>query len=406
MPPDAVPSPSLPSRLVRLALWLAPVLVPVGMPAQPLRTLARPDAEFAEPFTAVGGIRELKDGHVVVIDPRDKIVQVVDLATGAATKVGREGSGPGEYAFPMRLVPLPGDSSAVYDMLNSRLLVVLPSGKAGPFITVESDGAGAAGGPRGGMMRVGGAATRYADARGRLYWTGQPITMPEPGGGPPKMADSVPVLRYDRATKRIDTVAFTRVAKNNAQVSGGSGNVRMMIGMANPFAPRDEWAVAPDGRVAVLRSPEYRVDWYGPNGKTSGAPIAYEKLPVTEAHKAEWRESRKQMTAVMVTVDNGQRSVRTGPPDLKIPDPGNWPEAMPPFLDNAVQVAPNGMVWVARTGEAGAPARYDVIDGAGKVVMRVALPARVRLVGLGAGTAYAVRTDEDDLQYLQRYRVP
>jgi hypothetical protein len=68
----------------------------------PLRTLAKPDAEYAEPFTQINGVRELKDGRVIVSDVREKTVQLVDLKAGSAQKIGREGSGPGEYAMPMR----------------------------------------------------------------------------------------------------------------------------------------------------------------------------------------------------------------------------------------------------------------------------------------------------------------
>lgn len=386
--------------ILALAAWGA---FPLMAGAQARRTLARPDAEFSEPFTQVTGVRELKDGRVVAIDSRDKIVQVVDFKAGSGVKVGREGSGPGEYAFPMRILPLPGDSSGVYDMLNSRMLVVLPNGKAGPFITIDQP---ATQGPGGGMVRIGSAAPRYADARGRLYWTGQPFSPPAEGG-PPRSADSVPVIRYDRATKKLDSLAWLRVPKGNIQTSGGGGNMQVRMGVANPFAPRDEWAVTPDGRVVVLRSPEYRVEWYGQTGKSSSATIAYDKVKVTEKHKEQWRESRKSQTSVMVTVNNGQRSVRTGPPPANIPDPGNWPEVMPPFLENAVFVAPNGLVWVNRTREAGdESADFDVIDASGKVVMKVELPKKVRLVGLGNGVVYGVRTDEDDLQYLQRYTLP
>jgi hypothetical protein len=255
-------------------------------------------------------------------------------------------------------------------------------------------------------VRIGGAAPRFTDARGRLYWLGQPFG-PATGDGPPKSADSVPVVRYDRASKKTDSIAWVRVPKNNVQTSGSSGNMQVRIGMANPYQPRDEWAVLPDGRVAVLRSPEYRVDWYGPNGRSSSAPIAYEKLKFTEAHKAQWRESRKQQTSMMVTMNNGQRSVRTGPPPADLPDPGDWPEILPPFIDNAAFVAPNGMIWVNRTRAANDDTPdFDVIDPTGKVAMRVQLPAKTRLVGLGNGTVYATRTDEDDLQYLQRYRLP
>ncbi len=255
-------------------------------------------------------------------------------------------------------------------------------------------------------MRIGGAVPRYTDARGRLYWSGQPFAAPTPGGGPPKTVDSIPLVRYDRTTKKTDTVAYMRVAKNNVQTSGSAGSMSVRVGVSNPFQPRDEWAVTPDGRVAVLRSPEYRVDWYGPNGKSSAPAIPYDQIKVTEKHKQEWRDSRKQQTSLMVTMNNGQRSVRTGPPPADMPDPGDWPELMPPFLDNSVFVAPNGMIWVSRTREAGDAPNFDVIDASGKVAMRVELPKKTRLVGVGNGTVYATRSDDDDLQYLQRYRLP
>jgi hypothetical protein len=48
----------------------------------------------------------------------------------------------------------------------------------------------------------------------------------------------------------------------------------------------------------------------------------------------------------------------------------------------------------------------DVIDSTGQVVLKVVLPKGSKLVGFGEGTVYLVRIDADDLQYLQRYRLP
>jgi hypothetical protein len=66
---------------------------------------------------------------------------------------------------------------------------------------------------------------------------------------------------------------------------------------------------------------------------------------------------------------------------------------------------PNGDVWVLRSRKAGdAIPVYDVFDTTGKMIARVAFPAKTRLVGFGNGTIYAARSDDDDLEYLQRYR--
>lgn len=90
----------------------------------------------------------------------------------------------------------------------------------------------------------------------------------------------------------------------------------------------------------------------------------------------------------------------------QLPPLTDWPEYVPPFLASAALARPNGEVWVLRTRKPGDKIpTYDVFDASGRVIGRVALPADTRLIGFGNGTVYLVRTDADDLQYLQRYRL-
>src|SRR5687767_6620310 len=193
----------------------------------PLKTLAKPDVEYAEPFTQINGIRELRDGRVVVSDLREKTVQIVDLKAGSAQKIGREGSGPGEYALPMRLLALPGDTSVVYDPLNRRFLVIGPDGKAGPFVSYEPEESA------GGRGRGIGMGARYTDARGRLYSTGPNFSIGP--NGEPTTSDSAPVLRLDRATKKTDTLAFVRTPATVVRTSQGGTNVNIRAGGGNPY---------------------------------------------------------------------------------------------------------------------------------------------------------------------------
>jgi len=70
-----------------------------------------------------------------------------------------------------------------------------------------------------------------------------------------------------------------------------------------------------------------------------------------------------------------------------------------------VLVTPAGEVWVERTRKADDPAPvYDIFDRAGRLTGRATLRPRSRIVGFGRGAVYVVRTDEDDLEYLERYR--
>lgn len=371
----------------------------------PTRALpAKPDGEYAEPFTSVNAIRELKDGRVIVMDSRDKVVQVVDLRSGRAEKIGREGSGPGEYALPMQLLPLPEDSSLVYDMLNRRLLLVTPNAKPGGFVQMPTSEAE---GGRGGMPMMGAMNPTASDGRGRLFAAGSPLQMTDAG---PKAADSVPILRWDRAANRRDTVAFLAVPKGSTQVSGGGGgrggaNVSIRIGGgAGPFPESDQWAVAPDGRVAIVYLNPYRVDFVAPNGtRTKGQPIATERVRLTEGHKEQWRETQRGMLGIAISNRDGRISATTQT-NNNPQDPEKWPEYMPTFLQNALRFAPDGRLWVRRTTPADQPPTYDIVDGSGRVVERVLLPKKTRLAGFGSGVLYTVRSDEDDLQYLQRRR--
>jgi hypothetical protein len=402
----------------RRLLTLLAAAPAVALAQQP-RVLPAPDATFDEPFSNVAGLRELNNGRVLVADPRDKTFQLLDLAAGTATAIGREGNGPGEYGLPLRVLRARGDTTFLFDVGNSRYLVISADGKpVGEFrqeeeVAPRRDGpAGAAGGP---VFRGGGLITpRTSDASGRIYYEGQSFT---PGPNGPIQADSIPLLRYDRTAKRSDTLAFIRVPKNNIQTSGSSGNISMRVSGPNPLSPRDEWSVFPDGKVAIVRSPEYRVDWVMPDlSRVIGKPIAFTVLRMTGADRREEEElrNRNRGNGLMMTMradGNGppQRSVQMGgganqPPLEPLTD---WPEVKPPFRAGQASVwaRPNGELWVRRTEAAGAKGTlYDVLNAQGVVTHQVRFPEKVTLVGFGNGTVYTTKSDEDDLLYLQRHR--
>ena len=397
-------------------LTLATALVASATPALaqnvPTRTLSKPDAEYSEPFTQIAGVRELKDGRLIVIDPRDKTVQVVDMARGSATKIGREGAGPGEYGLPMRLMALPGDTTAIGDMLNNRLLLINPNATVGGFVdlnvpTPPSSGREGVRGEGGGrMMMVGGNMPTMSDAKGRMYYQGPPFRMTDNG---PQAADSVPLIRWERKSGKRDTLAWLRLPESANQISsrGGRGNQQVMvrIGGGPPFNGADQILVAPDGRVAIVHFDPYSVDYISETGqRTRGQPIRYDRQRISEGHKAEWREAQKGLTGLQITNENGRRSANVVPGGAT-QDPEVWGgDYMPPFLTQALNFSNEGFLWVRRTGPAGQPPTFDVIDRAGNVVQRVVLPKRSRIVGFGNGAVYTVRLDEDDLQYLQKHK--
>ncbi|HEX9630918.1 MAG TPA: hypothetical protein VGA02_00535 [Gemmatimonadales bacterium] len=73
----------------------------------------------------MAGLRELRNGRVVVSDRLERTVTLVDFATGDMTAIGREGQGPGECGMPGVRFPLGGDSTLMLDIAAMRGLVLV-----------------------------------------------------------------------------------------------------------------------------------------------------------------------------------------------------------------------------------------------------------------------------------------
>lgn len=380
-------------------LWFA-LTAPAPVLGQTKVSLSKPDGEASEAFTNISAVRELPDGKMLVADRTDKVVQLVDFATGSATRVGREGRGPGEYSLPMALIPLPDGSTLVHDGLDRRFLTIGPDGKPGSFLDLPPSPSG--GGPGGGMM-IGGL-NMQADARGRIYFQGAPFSF-ETGA----QLDSVAVLRWDRTSPRLDTVAYFKLPPGSASMNRrgpGGGNVSVRLGGGQKvFSPAEAWTVTGDGRVARILPAPYRIVWYEAPGRVVPGPVQpYTPIKVGEAEKERERDARKRARPLLISIGPGGGA---GPaPNPQIPEP-EFEETMPPFGAGGVLGTPDGEVWVLRNRPASEKnPTYDVFDRTGALAKKVVLEPNRRVVGFGKGTVYVARSDEDDLQYLQRYRTP
>jgi hypothetical protein len=81
-------------------------------------------------------------------------------------------------------------------------------------------------------------------------------------------------------------------------------------------------------------------------------------------------------------------------------------EVHAPFTEVTPLVGPGGSLWVERSMPLGSPQTWDVIGPDGALAGRVQMPRGRRLLALGARWLYAVNTDNDGLQHLERYAHP
>ncbi len=361
------------------------------------RRLATPDASFPEAFSMVSGLRELPDGRVMIADGLGQALVVADLAAGRADTLGRVGQGPAEYRQPDGLFPLPGDSTLLVDLGNGRLTALGPDGSFGETTPIAQGEPG----PHGGMVFV---LPRGVDVQGRVYFLSSFGGM-RPGGQPP---DSAPILRWDRATGSVDTLAQVKLPGRNV-TRGGGGGEQMVRMLPIPMSPQDDWAVARDGRVALVRSADYHVEWINPDGRpVVGSANRYRPVSVGQAEKEQWVEQLAVSgLSISVSIENGRRSMSFGRGrggSQAGVDEYQWPDAMPAFRAGRTRVTPEGSLWVERYTKAGAEPVFDVFDGNANLVERVILPTGARVVGFGRDAVYVIRPDEFDLQWLERYR--
>ncbi len=385
--------------MFRIGFVLGASLIALPASAQDLK-LTKPSARLGHQFSSILGLRELSDGRVVVADGIDNVVVRVNLTTQKMDTLGRSGAGPGEYKAPDVILPLPGDGFLLVDLGNARISIFDGAGKYRESVPIAQGSPG--GGPGGGGMSL--IIPRASDGSGRIYY--QPM-----GGG--RGADSAVVIRWDRGASKFDTVARVKLPTMVVRSSGGPNNQRQTQ-RPPPYPVQESWTVAPDGRVALIRAPAYRVDWVsGVGTRVSGKPIEAPPVAVRDAEKREYlAELAANGLSVEMENDNGRVSMRFSrgrgrDPDADdAPDLGGqeWP-ASKPITTGSVTTDPAGRAWVERAVAAGAARVYDVIGPDGGVSIRVTLPVGRRLVGVGLKGLYARHVDSDGINYLERYDI-
>ena len=324
-------------------------------------------------FSDVVDVVELRDGGVLVLDRIARHVFRLDASlSGEPTPIGTHGEGPGEYVLPQLLRGLAGDSIGIYDGNLSRLTVLDPEGRV--VRTIREDGI-----ERSFGLDIDGMGRGY-----HVVGAGAPRR-----GGEPGDPDADRVLMWD-----LDTRSWRPMAT----VEAGSLVLDRptLLSQRIIFRPVPTWAVGPDGTVAIISADPYRVTIFDPErGRIDGPEVPFDPIPVTEAHREEWRAR----TARSRPMEVGRLGDPPGSSRIEIverapTEPGGWAESMPPFMAGTARFAPDGRIWVPRTTELGARTGADIFNREGVRTARVVLEEGVRIVGFGEGVVYAVTQNE------------
>lgn len=351
-------------------------------------TLDRPNLTFPEPLSSVVGFRPLSANRIVVADNLEQSVALLDLTSGTSTPIGRPGEGPGEFGMPGPLFPARGDTTYMMDMGNRRLLVITPDGHISATTI-----------PLPQLQGVPIIIPRGVDGQGRVYFDLAGVAMP--GLSEEIQKGIAPLMRWDPTTNRVDTLGVVHFPPMQP---AGRGQVRVSIG-GGAYEPRDDWSVLPDGRVGVARAADYHVEWLGGPHAVVGPTVPYDPVKVGDDEKNAWADQLASRGIMVSMSSSGQRRTSRVPrPDVSKME---WPDVMPPFTGSRTVLAtPNGDLWVRRAQPAKAKdALYDVFDSQGRRIRQVVFSGRRVVLGFAPGVVFTARTDDDDLQWIERWPI-
>jgi hypothetical protein len=400
---------------IELAVAASSVLAQKAPAIRPIGPIV---AQSTDSIGSIESIRIVSDGHVLLHDGSRRSVLLFDSSLSHARVVLTRAAAI-DPRMPLRralLLPMRHDSSAWVDLTASTMQMIGRDGSVSlKPVMLSRSSLGA---------EVGYDVARpMIDAAGRIIYRAPPpfyldFVSPTFRGdtivtGP----ESYPLLRFDPASRRLDTLVTVRAPIVHQAITkferGGRGRPAFD---AIPFGG-DDWAMLDDGTIAIVRVGDYHVDWLRPDGTMTSSPAVphdwtkvdpFTKRMVVatmrsamEADKLDSlypSDSARYDSLALVAAANpealvgpdgkrmnlGPRPVRT----LFVP-PADLPDRFPPFFSGGTIADPDGRVWV-RAFPAGLNATgpvYDVIDRSGRLVDRISLPAGAELLGLGRGYA-------------------
>jgi hypothetical protein len=289
------------------------------------------------------------------------------------------------------------------------------------------------------------------DSKGRLIYrtTGLQFNRRGAGGGmvAPVFPDSAPLVRFDLASRKLDTAAYIKVSAPKINIGEVDGRRTFNI-VVNPMPEVDDWAVLPDGRIAIVRK-DYHVDYIDADGKKTSSPrIPFDWQRLNDSAKSAVIDSARAQAARggpgLAQLfggggggpgagggfggggfpgggfpgggfggggggrrDGGGGGGGDGPPpprrdanggaggargqngggrQINFVTPNELPDYKPAFTNGSVRADADGKLWVRLipAKPTSAP-EYDVIDTTGKLIDRVTLPAGTTIAGFGAG---------------------
>lgn len=357
-----------------ISIFLAAACRPT--PAQQPAGTLLPDGALSGSFGQPSAVVELAPGKVAFADSKDRRFLFGDFGSGSVSAAGRHAdtisatSPAGDHKLPGWVASIGGGQVALVDFAALRTTTWNAAGQPVRVLALPA---------------VGGATPVLTyDSLGHGYKIDYQSIVGGNEPGSPVRPDSIPLLRIDLGSGKVDTVARISAPEYGEARFGDQTQT-----VAKIFAPVDLFGVLPDGSLWVARGRSNSVDWRDAGGRWSrGTGRQYTPAPVTQA-------------------DRDRVMARLKASGLPAVEPIVFPfaETKPPF--EAALTRPTGEVWLQRPRASDdAPLVYDVVGRDGKWKREIAAPTGVLLLGFGQGdVVYGGKKNASGGRTVERYRV-
>lgn len=313
--------------------------------------------------------RRLDGGNLLILNAGSQELRVYDAEGRFRSATGREGDGPGEYRFPYRMYPIPGDSLLIYDPGLRRFTVLGPDLVSSRTFT-----------PSRAMLNQPQLAGLMGDS---VAVTHEPLF-------------DIPDLGFDTIYTRVAFVRLDGTGTDSLLVPGQRmGRIGPLRGgfVGSPFFEPPPTLIADAAGVwaGTGRVPE--VSLFDAQGRrTRIVRWSTELAPVTDEDVALEVEARVR--------NSGEREG-----ELR----GWWADAPAaehhPVYDE-FRLDKRGRLWVREHARAGvAEGNWLVFGREGVLLRRVRMPATLNVLEIGDDYVLGVHTDELDVEYVQLWRL-
>jgi hypothetical protein len=353
-----------------------------------VRRIDTPSAVASGAFGYLDRVRELPDGRVLVNDPLHRRLMTFSANLDTFSILADSSSTPRYGPSSAALVPTRADSTWLIDGASLSMLVIDPHGAVVRIAAApEMRALVALGSQSVGFDGLGRLVFRDSYDRGRSRQASS-------AGVPFVVPDSAPLVAYDVMTRRRDTLAALRQART-LHVSVPNENRLRVFSVAEPFPMVDEAVVLSDGRTAIVRGRDYRIDWIVGGQLKRGPRIDFPWQRITDDDKVRLLDSLARMGR-----SPGMPPHRAIDSTVKSPLEGlsfeDLPDYRPAFVSGGVRADADGNLWVRTTItliDTPGPV-WDVIDGNGALKRRILLPVGRGIVGFGRnGTVFMASRD-------------